>query len=137
MKSDQRAVCLVVGSGAVARDLFLLIENRRGDVLAAQETRIGRRDVHGDIVNELLEIAGARDEVGLAVDFHHDAQLPARVNVRANEALMRGAPGLVARRGDAPFAQDHFALGQIALGFHEGLLAFHHARAGALAQFFY
>ena len=105
-----------------------------GDVLLAEELRIGRRDVHRDIVHQFLEIVGASHEIGLAVDFHHHAELAAGVDVGADQALLGGARGLLAGRRDAALAQDDFGFGEIALGFQQGLLAFHHARAGALAE---
>ena len=82
-------------------------------------------------------IFGARDEVGLAVDFHHHAELAAGVNVAADQALLGGARRLLAGRRDAVLAQDDFGLADIALGLDQRLLALHHARAGALAELFH
>ena len=86
-----------------------------GNVFPAQIARVGRRDVHGDVVHQFLEIVGPRHEIGFAVDFHHHAQLPAGVNVGSDQSLARGAPGLLPRHGDAALAQDHFGLGDIAV----------------------
>ena len=96
--------------------------------------RIGGGDVHRDIVDQFLEIVGAGDEIALAVDFHHDAELAAVVDVGADQTLLGGARRLLAGRRDATLAQYDFAFGEVALGFHQGALAFHHPRAGALAE---
>ena len=124
-------------AGALAGDLALFFEQVRGNVLFAEELRIGRRDVHRDVVDHFLEHFGARDEVGLAVDFHHHAKLAAGVNVAADETLPGGARRLLAGRRDAMLAQYDFGLADIALGLDERFLALHHARAGALAELFY
>ncbi len=81
-----------------------------GDVFPADELRIGGGDLHGDIVHQTLKILGARDEIGLAVDFDQHAQLGARVNVAADDALLGGTRGLLCRRRDAALAQNHFRL---------------------------
>ena len=93
--------------------------------------------MHGDIVDQFLEIVGAGHEIGLAVDFHHHAELAAVVDVGADQTLLGGAGGLLAGRRDAALAQNHFGFGHVALGFHQGVLAFHHSRAGALAEVFH
>ncbi len=127
---------LALGEGARLLDFLLLLEHVVGDVFLADETRIGGRDVHRDIVHQFLEIIGARDEIALAIDFHHHAELAAVVDVGADQTLLGGARSLLAGRRDAALAQHDFALGEIALGFHQGALAFHHPRAGALAECF-
>ena len=48
---------------ARALDLLLLLEHVRGDIFLADELRIGRRDVHRDVVHQFLEIVGARHEI--------------------------------------------------------------------------
>ena len=93
--------------------------------------------MHGDVVHQLLEVVRARHEIRLAVDFHQHAELAAVVDVASDQALLGGARGLFAGGRDAVLAQHDFRFGDIALGFHQGLLAFHHPRAGALAEFFY
>ena len=115
---------------------FSFLEHVGGDVFLADEARIGRRDVHRDIVHQFLEIVGARHEIALAIDFHHHAELTAVVNVGADETLFSGARSLLAGRRDATLAQYHFPFGEVALGFHQGGLAFHHSGAGARAQCF-
>src|SRR5262249_58264445 len=96
------------------------------------ELRVARRDVHRDIVDQLLEIISACDEVALAVDLHHDAELAAVMNVRADESLFGGARRLLVRGRDAELTKHDLPLRQIAFRLHEGFLALHHARASAL-----
>ena len=57
-------------------------------------------DVHGDIVDQFLEVVRARHEVRFAIDFDHHAELSAGMDVRADQALARGPAGLLARRRD-------------------------------------
>src|SRR5262249_61638172 len=52
-------------------------------------------DVHGDVLDQLLEGLGAGDEVGLAVDLDEDADLPAGVDVGADGPLGGDAAGLL------------------------------------------
>ncbi len=127
---------LALQQRAGAGDLFFLFEHRRGHVLTAEVAGIGGGDVHRHVVDQFLENIGAGHEIGLAIHFHHHAELPARVNVGADEALLGDAAGLLAGRGNAVLAQHHFRFPDVALGFLESLLAFHHAGAGALAQVF-
>ena len=85
----------------------------------------------------MLELVRARDEVRFAVDFDQHAELRAGVDVAGNEPLLGGARGLFGRRSDAAFAKHHFRFRQLALGLEQCTLAFHHARAGALAELFH
>ena len=123
--------------GAGAGDFLLFFEHVRRHIFPAEILRIGRRDVHGEIVHQFLEIVGARHEIRFAVDFHQHAELAAGVDVAADQALLGGARGLLAGRRDAVLAQHDFGFADVALGFHQGLLALHHAGAGTLAEFFY
>ena len=97
---------------------------------------VAERVVRGDPVGELLgerpEILRAGDEVGLAVDLDEHRALDR--DVRDDEPLGRGAPGLGGRGGEALLAKDLARLVEIALRFHERLLAIHHAGAGFVAQ---
>ncbi len=88
-------------------------------------------------MNQFLEVVRASHEIRLAVNLHQHAKLPTGVDIAADQALPRGARGLLRRRSDALLAQPHFGLADIAIGSLEGLLALHHSRAGAVAQIFY
>ena len=109
-------------------------EHLSRDILAADELRVQRGDLHRDVVHQFLEIVRARHEVGLAVDLHQNAQLGAGMDVAADHALPRRARGLLGRRGDAALAQNDLGFRQVAAGLRQGALAFHHARARALAE---
>ena len=109
-----------------------------GHIFLADELRIGRGDLHGQVVHQFLEIVGARHEIGLAVDFHQHAQLR-----RRGECSCRSAPCLVVREAFLPaeamprLRSTTSASRQIALGFDQSALALHHPRAGALAELLY
>jgi hypothetical protein len=111
---------------ARARWMSLPWRARFGDVLAADELRIGRGHLHGQVLHQLLEIVGARHEIGLAVHLDQHAQLRARMNVAADHALLGGARGLLRRRGDARLRSTTLGFRQIALGLDQRLLALHH-----------
>src|ERR1700733_1824054 len=118
-------------------DLALFVESVRRHVLFGDITRVRGRDVHGHIVYQLLEVFRARHEIGLAIHFHHDAQLTARVNIGADQSLPGGARRFLARGGNTTFPQDDLRRADIATGFHQGGLAFHHPSASALAKLLY
>src|SRR5579871_6158704 len=59
------------------------------------------------------------------------------MNVASDDALARHARGLFRGRRNPALAQNNLRLRQIALGLVERALAFHHARAGPVAEFFY
>ncbi len=56
---------LAFGEGARLLDFLFLLEHFGGDVFLADETRIGGRDVHRDVVNQFLEIVRAGDEIAI------------------------------------------------------------------------
>ena len=56
-------------------------------------------------LHEFLEIVGAGHEIALAIDFHHDAELAAVVDVGADQPLFGDARSLLAGRRDATLAQ--------------------------------
>src|SRR5438128_2965183 len=79
---------LLVGH-LLAVDLALLLEHVAGDVLARDVGGVARRHLHREVLHELLEGIGPRDEVTLAVDLDDHAELGAGVNVRADDPLLR------------------------------------------------
>src|SRR5580692_10031740 len=60
-------------------------EHLWSDILPPHVSRIERRDVHCDVMAKLLESFRARHEVGLAIDFHEHADLPARVDIAPHD----------------------------------------------------
>src|ERR1700679_580032 len=60
-----------------------------GHILPADVPGIGRRDVHGDILEQLLEVLRARYKIALAVDFNQHADLAASVNIGADSTFRR------------------------------------------------
>ena len=100
----------------------------------ARVLRVGGRDLQGNFLEQGLEVVGARDEVRLAVELDEHADLAAHVDVGADEALTGGAAGLLRGLREAPLPEDRVGLVQVAVGFLEGGLAFHHAGAGLVAE---
>src|SRR5579885_3008542 len=109
---------LARGKRLRAVDLALFLEHFRRNFLTADVARVKRGNVHGDIVREIVKTLGARDEIGLAIDLHEHADLPARVDITADESFGSFAHGLL----------------EIAAGFHERGSAIGKARIRALAQ---
>ena len=116
------------------------VRNRGLDRDAADLGRLDRLDVGADVerdlgdhLDEALELLVARDEIGLGVDFDHDA-LGAR-GQRADQAFRRDAAGLLGGLRQALLAQPILRRLHVAAGFGERCLAVHHACAGRLAQF--
>ena len=118
-----------------AVDLLLALDVRGGDVLAANVARVGSGDVHGDVAEQLLEVRGAGDEVGLAVELDEDADLSAGVDVGSDRALVGGARGLLGSRCHAALAEDDERLLHVALGLLQRLQAVAHGGAGLFAEF--
>src|ERR1700730_5792283 len=121
------------GLGLLAIDVALFRQHLRGDLFTAQVPRIDRRDVHGDVVTQLLERFGARHEVGLAIDFHDHADFSAGVNVMADEPLGRLTLRFLGGSGLAFFPQDIDGLFDVAGRFHQRRAAIAETRAGAFA----
>src|SRR5690606_13640733 len=96
-------------------DLLLLGDLGLGDLLTAHVLRSGGGDVHGHLLHEVLEVRVAGDEVGLAVDLDHHADL-AVVDVAAHEAFGGNATGLARLAADPLLAQPLLRLGEVAVG---------------------
>src|SRR6185503_1468574 len=125
----------------LARRLRLLQEDRpfpldqRGiDARAIHRLRVRGRDLHRQRPHEIPEVVRARDEVRLAVHLDEHAQHVARVDVRVHHALLRGASCLGGGARHSLLPQHLDRLLDFPVGFGQGLLALHHARAGPLAQ---
>ena len=126
----------LAGGGSLgAVDVLLALEVGFGDFVLADVARVDRGDVHGDVAEQLLEVFGAGDEVGLAVELEEYADLAAGVDVGADCALVGGARGLLGSRRHAALAQDDEGVFHVALGFLEGLEAVAHGGAGLFAEF--
>ncbi len=93
--------------------------------------------MHGDILQQLLEVVGAGHEVALAVHLEQHADLAAGVDVGSDCAFVGGAGGLLGGRGHALLAQDHNRFFHIALRFNQRGTAIHHGRAGLFAEILY
>src|SRR5579884_1373576 len=125
---------LARGKRLRAVDLALFLEHFRRNFLTADVARVKRGNVHGDIVREIVKTLGARDEIGLAIDLHEHADLPARVDITADESFGSFAHGFLGGSGLPLLAQNANGLLEIAAGFHERGSAIGKARIRALAQ---
>src|SRR6056297_207348 len=87
----------------------------------------------GHAIGERAEIVVFCDEIGFAVDFDQDCAVCACG--LDDRAFGGNAAGLLVGLGQPALAQVFDCGFDVASGFNQGLLAFHHAGAGALAQF--
>src|ERR1700722_16965393 len=118
-------------------DFALLVQHLRCHFFATHVTRIKGRDVHGDVVAELLENGRARDEIRLAIDFYEHTNLTARVDVAAHQTFA-GFTLRFFRGRSLPFlAQDADGLFDVAAGFDQRCSAIGKPRIGALPQLFH
>ncbi len=93
--------------------------------------------MHGDIVHQLLEVFGARDEIALAIYFDEHTDLAAGMNVAGHRSFAGHARRLLGRNRNALLAQNHDRLIHVAFGFGQGLLAIHHGSSGLLPEVFH
>ena len=127
---------LALLQGAGALDLLFVLQRFLADIFLANELRIGRRNMHSDIVDQLLKVIGSRNEIGFAVHLHQHAEFAAGVNIGADGTLVRRAGRLLLGDRYAPLSQDELSLREVALGFFQGRLAIHDSRSAALAKLF-
>ena len=130
--------CRLAGGGSLrAIDLLLALQILRRHVFGLHIARIARRDVHRDVLEQLLEVLGARHEVALAVDFDQHADLAAGMDVGAHCAFVGGAGRLLLCRGHAALAQHNECVFDISLCLLQSLQAVAHRRARLLAEILY
>ncbi len=88
----------------------------------------------GHVAGETQEFIAARHEVGLAIHFHENGNVAGALH---GDGPFGGHPrGLLVGLGEARLAHQFRGGIQIALGFDQRLLAFHHSGAGALTKLF-
>src|SRR5215467_1680328 len=130
---DHLGRLLLVGELA-AIDLSLLLDDLAGNVLAGHVGRIRRGNLHPEILHQLLEGLGARDEVRFAVHLDEYAQLGAVVDVGPDDALTGIPVGALAGLSESLLPEELDGRFEIALRRLERLLAVHHAGAGPVAE---
>src|SRR5262249_20164550 len=96
--------------------------------------RRGGRDLHAEVLHQLLELRGLRDEVGLAVDLDQDADLAAGMDVGADGALGRRAGRPLRGLREPALAEEPDGLLEVALGLAERLLTVEEPGPGLLPQ---
>ena len=93
--------------------------------------------MHGDVVQQFLEVVGAGNEVALAVDLHQHPDLPARVDVVRYCPFTRHARGFLGRNRHPLFSQQDNRVLQVPLGLGQGMLAVHHGCPGLFPELFH
>src|SRR5215510_9056194 len=96
-------------------DLALLLDHLARDVFPRDVGRIRRRDLHPEVLHEILERVGTRDEVGLAVDLDQHAELGPVVDVRTDGPLAGFSVRTLAGLGQALLSKELDGRLQIAL----------------------
>src|SRR5450759_2097487 len=91
-------------------------------------------DLDCQVVDQLLELLGPRDEVRLAVDFDEDADAPARMDVAGDEAIAHFAVALPGGCRLAALAQEGNGLVDVTVRLLQCALAVHESCAGEVAQ---
>src|SRR5712692_3641243 len=113
--------------GLLARDLALFVQDGGRNLFARNITRLGRGDVHRDVLNQLVKLFAPCDEIRLAVYFDQHADLAAHVNVRADDAFSRHAALFLFCGRETALAQNFYPALLVTVGFDQSLLALHHA----------
>jgi hypothetical protein len=93
------------------------------------------REPPGHFLGESAEQVVARHKIRLAVHFHQHPRPPAGGDVLGNDALPGFPRGYFTGGDSARLAQNIHRRVQVAFGFPQRFLAFHHPRAGHPAQF--
>ena len=130
--------------GDLLADLGGLLGDDVGDGGVGVQVLLGQQGVHvggiaqhdllGDAGDHFLELGGVGHEVGLAVDLDQRAGAALGADVAAHDALGGDAALLLGGLGQALLAQIVDGLLDVAFALGQGLLAIHHATAGAAAQ---
>src|SRR3954453_22714226 len=134
---DLAADVLRLVGNLLLEDPLLALDELLGHVLLGDPVGPHRGDVLGDLACELLEVVGARHEVGLAVDLDQYADLPGRVDVGGHDALGSAAFGALLGLSRALHTEDLDGLVGVAVRLLERALRVHHPGAGAVAQGLY
>src|ERR1700677_4053186 len=117
---------LTRGRSLGAVDVLLPLQILGGDVLAANIARISGRDMHRDVLQQLLKILRPGNKVALAVDFDQHTDLAAGMNVGADSPFGSATRCLLRSRRHALLTQNNDRLVQITLGFLKRVAAIHH-----------
>src|SRR5438552_2948065 len=118
----------------IDEDATLLLHLSGWHLVLVDSNRGSGGDMLGDVLHQLLEVVGTRHYIGLAVPFHHHANLTVVVDVAADHSFARLLPDALFGLGDPLGAEILDRLLHVAVVLLERLLGLHHPRAGALAQ---
>src|ERR1700682_513249 len=135
---DAAHVHVLLGRRRDSRDEILDLLRGVADVRLLEQLLdargVHRRDLHRDLLRELLEFVSARHEVGLARELHQCPDGSTGVDVRSDEAFLCLALGPLRQGLDPPLLDERQRLRVVAARFFERALAVHHARAALAAQ---
>ena len=93
--------------------------------------------MHGNILDERLELLVLGNEVGFAVHLDEHPDLAAGMDIGADGPLAGNAAGLLGGRGKSLLAEIVDSLFMVSTGFGQGPLAVHETGAGYFSQFVY
>jgi hypothetical protein len=93
-----------------------------------------RVDLRQHVLHQLLEVRGAGDEVRFAVHFDERARGVVGRQPLANQAFVGRSSGFFRGTRQAALAQNGVRLVEVAIRFAQRVLAFHHPRAGLVAE---
>ena len=79
----------------LAENGFLALDLGRVDLIAGDTSRIGRRDMKGDVFDQLAKILVLGHKVGLAIDLDQDPDFTLQVNVGGHDTFLGAARGLL------------------------------------------
>ena len=125
---------LAAGNGLREIDFLLLGVGFRRHIFFSHVARIAGRNVHRDVVHQLLEIIRACHEIALAVHLDQHANLAAGVNVAPHRSFTGHARRLLRRHRDTLLAKNYDCLLHVSLGFGQSLLAIHHRGPSLLPE---
>src|SRR2546430_3801259 len=114
--------------------LALPLNQLRGQLLDPHGERVRRRDVHGQVAGQCLEVLGAGHEVRFAIELDQHTDLAVVMQVGADQPFGRFASRALVGLGRAFLAQQVDRLLHVAARLLERALAVHHPRTGAGAQ---
>src|SRR5688572_2054237 len=125
---------LAFGAYLLQVDGTLALDNVLRQARRVERERIRRRNVHRQIARQPLEHFVARDEIGLALNFHQHADLATHVHVTADRAFARLPLAPLRRLRRSARTQQIDRCFYVSVRFLERFLALHHPRPRALAQ---
>src|SRR5439155_20350106 len=105
------------------------------NLCAREIQRVCRRYLHGEIVDEALEIFSPSHKIRFSINLDEHAQAPTAMNIRTDDPFLRTPCSALRSRLQTLFPQDIYGLVHDTVGGRQGLLAIHNPSPGFLAEF--